>query len=68
MLNLIETAFSFNRAEFRKRLMLETLEDEARYAFEIFFQPENQRRFEGIYRNHLRQLTKFFKKYGEENN
>ncbi len=37
MLNLIESGFSFTRAEFRKRPMLETLEDEARYGMGIFF-------------------------------
>ena len=63
MLNLIESAFSFVRAEFRKRPMLETIEDEARYITGIFFQPENKRRFEGLYRNHLRQLILFLKKH-----
>ena len=66
MLNIIESAFSFTRAEFRKRPMLETMEDEARYAIGIFFQTENRKRFEGLYRNHLRMLQKFLNKPSTE--
>lgn len=56
--NAIENAFSFVRAEFRKRPTFSTLEDEAFMLLEIFFQEENVERFKGIHRNHLRSLTR----------
>ena len=59
--NAIENAFSFVRAEFRKRPRVETLEEEARLLVGIFFHQDNQRRFLGIYRNHLRQLMLLLK-------
>ena len=54
--NMIENAFSFIRAEFRKRRDVEGLEAEARLLLGIFFDERNQRRFQGIARNHLRSL------------
>ena len=42
MLNLIESAFSFVRAEFRKRPMLELIQDEARYITEKKFSARKQ--------------------------
>lgn len=56
--NAIENAFSFIRSDFRKRPVVETLEEEAKMLAEIFFQPQNKKRFEGIHRNHLRSLMK----------
>ena len=55
--NLIENAFSFIRAEFRKRQTVDTYEEEARQLLRIFFDERNERRFKGVARNHLRSLT-----------
>jgi hypothetical protein len=59
--NAIENAFSFVRAEFRKRPLIDHIDDkalekEAALLLNIFFMPENLARFEGIHRNHLRCL------------
>ena len=59
--NSIENSFSFVRSEFRKRPHVHSLEEEAALLVEIFFSPENRRRFEGIYKNHLRQLLLLLK-------
>lgn len=61
--NAIENAFSFVRSEFRKRPVVNTVEEEARLLAEIFFQPENVKRFQGIHRNHLRSLMKLLLKH-----
>lgn len=61
--NAIENAFSFVRSEFRKRAVVQSIEEEARLLLEIFFQPKNQKRFLGIHRNHLRSLMKLLVKY-----
>ena len=58
-LNLIETAFSFVRNDFRKRATVDTTEEEAKQIMSIFFDPKNEERFKGIYRNHLRSLLKY---------
>lgn len=58
MTNAIENAFSFVRSDFRKRPTVGTVEEEARLLLDIFFQPQNVDRFKGIFRNHLRSLTK----------
>ena len=55
-LNAIENCFSFVRAEFRKRPLVRTFEEEAALLVQIFYHPDNARRFEGIHKNHLRQL------------
>ena len=60
MLNLIESAFSFVRAGFRKRPTVETFEEEAKEIANIFFQPENRARFKGLLRNHYRVLKRYF--------
>jgi DNA-binding transcriptional regulator YhcF (GntR family) len=62
-LNLIENAFSFVRSEFRKRPIVETIEEEATNIMRIFFDSVNKRRFLGLVRNHLRQLDKYLTKY-----
>ena len=54
--NAIENAFSFIRAEWRKRRHVETLEEEACTLAHIFFHPQNTSRFVGIARNHARSL------------
>lgn len=54
--NAIENAFSFVRAEFRKRPTVATLEEEAKLLLGIFFHPDNPQRFQGVHRNHLRAL------------
>lgn len=62
-LNLIENAFSFVRNSFRKRPLVVSPEEEAREIVKIFFAAENERRFRGVKRNHLRQLIKYFEKH-----
>ena len=62
-LNIIENAFSFVRDSFRKRPVVETAEEEAKEILRIFFDEENERRFKGLLRNHLRQLIKFHEKH-----
>ena len=62
--NMIENAFSFVRAEFRKRPDSKTYEDETRQLLRIFFDDRNTKRFAGIYRNHIRSLLALlFKHY-----
>jgi hypothetical protein len=62
-LNIIENAFSFVRDAFRKRPVVERIEEEARQIVKIFFQEENEKRFRGLFRNHLRQLIKYHEKH-----
>ena len=62
-LNIIENAFSFVRDAFRKRPVVETLEEEAKEILRIFFEEENEKRFRGLLRNHLRQLIKYHEKH-----
>ena len=62
-LNIIENAFSFVRNSFRKRPVVESMEEEAKEIVKIFFEEENQRRFRGILRNHLRQLIKYHERH-----
>jgi hypothetical protein len=62
-LNIIENAFSFVRDAFRKRPVVETMEEEAREILRIFFAEENKKRFKGLLRNHLRQLIKYHEKH-----
>ena len=62
-LNIIENAFSFVRDAFRKRPVVETMEEEAKEIVRIFFDEENERRFRGLLRNHLRQLIKYHEKH-----
>ena len=61
--NLIELAFSFVRAEFRKRPQVETVEDETRLLLSIFFDNRNPRRFAGIARYHVRSLLKLLQEH-----
>ena len=58
MANAIENAFSFVRSGFRKRSIVETVEEEAVVVAKIFFDPANIKRFNGIARNHIRSLLK----------
>ena len=62
-LNIIENAFSFIRGMFRKRPQVDTMEEEAREIVRIFFDQDNERRFKGLMRNHLRQLIKYHKRH-----
>lgn len=57
-LNLIENTFSFVRSAFRKRPYYRTLEEEARAILKIILDEDNDRKFKGIYRNHLRELIR----------
>ena len=59
-INLIENAFSAVRAEFRKRPIVDTLEQEAQLIVNLFFAEHNAARFQGYHRNHLRMLDKYF--------
>ena len=61
--NAIENCFSFVRADFRRRPLVKTLEDEARLLVKIFFDSENIKRFKGIARNHLRSLSNLLSHY-----
>ena len=61
--NAIENSFSFVRSEFRKRALVNSFEEEAALLVSIFFHPDNARRFEGIHKNHLRQLILVLRKY-----
>jgi hypothetical protein len=62
-LNIIENAFSFIRGMFRKRHQVGTMEEEAGEIVRIFFDQDNERRFKGLMRNHLRQLIKYHKRH-----
>ena len=62
-LNIIENAFSFVRDAFRKRPQMDTMEEEAREIIRIFFDEDNQKRFRGLMRNHLRQLILYHEKH-----
>ena len=59
--NAIENAFSWVRAEFRKRPLVHSLAEETRLLIEIFFSRENAKRFIGIHKNHLRQMLLLMK-------
>ena len=59
--NAIENAFSWVRAEFRKRPLVHSLAEETRLLLEIFFSRENAKRFIGIHKNHLRQMLLLMK-------
>ena len=61
--NLIENAFSFIRSEFRKRPLVDTVEEEAALLLQIFFDDYNTKRFEGIARNHIRSLQALLYKH-----
>ena len=62
-LNLIENAFSYVRSAYRKRPQQDTIEDEARTILQIFFDPVCSSKFEGFYRNHVRQLILMHEKH-----
>lgn len=61
--NAIENCFSFIRADFRRRPLVKTLEDEAKLIVKIFFDSTNIKRFKGIARNHLRSLKYLLSHY-----
>jgi len=61
--NAIETTFSFVRADFRKRRIVQTFEEEAYLVLEAFFSEKNEERFKGVARNHLRSLMQLLKTY-----
>lgn len=54
--NAIENCFSFVRSEFRKRPLVGSLEEEAKLLVNIFFHRDNEKRFIGVHKNHLRQM------------
>ena len=58
-INLIENAFSFIRDGFRRRSLVDSIEEEAALIMDLFFNSENERRFKGVYRNHIRMLIKY---------
>ena len=62
-LNVIENAFSAVRHAFRARPTVETLEEEAKNIVDIFFDEDNEDRFEGYFRQHVRNLLEFFQKH-----
>ena len=55
-INAIENSFSFARSEFRKRPLVQGIQEEARLLVNIFHHEDNARRFVGIHKNHLRQM------------
>ena len=55
--NAIENAFSFVKAEWRKRPQVCTYEEEAQQLARIFFDGVNEKRFLGIAFNHARSLV-----------
>ena len=59
--NAIENAFSFIKAEWRKRPQVESFEEEAHQLVRIFFDPLNEKRFVGIAFNHARSLVGLFR-------
>ena len=61
--NAIENCFSFIRADFRRRPLVKTFEDEVRLLVKIFFDSANIKRFKGIARNHLRSLRYLLSHY-----
>ena len=63
--NAIENCFSFIRAAFRRRPLVNSLEDEARLLVKIFFDSANLKRFKGIARNHLRSLRHLLDHYSK---
>lgn len=63
--NAIENSFSFVRSEFRKRATVNSLEEEAAMLVNIFFDSANSRRFQGIHKNHLRQLLLLLKRHSK---
>ena len=58
-LNMIENVFSFIRAAFRKRELVATIQQGAQLIMKIFFDPQNDERFKGVFRSHLRNLVKY---------
>lgn len=58
-----EGAFSFIRFNYRKRPLMNTLDEEAKYVASLFFDEQNRKRFSGLLRNHFRVLRKYFVKY-----
>ena len=62
-LNIIENAFSFVRHYFRHRPIVETLAQETKLIVDIFFDEENEARFKGLLRNHLKVLLEFLEKH-----
>lgn len=54
--NAIENSFSFVRSAFRKRPLVSSLEEEAHLLVNIFYDRDNEKRFHGIARNHIRSL------------
>lgn len=58
-INLIENAFSAVRDAFRRRPQVQTMEEEAKLIFEIFFDPKQKQRFKGILRNHVRTMVNY---------
>jgi len=62
-LNIIENAFSFVRHYFRHRSIVETLAQETKTIVDIFFDENNEKRFSGLLRNHLKVLTEFLSKH-----
>ena len=62
-LNIIENAFSVIRHLFRHRPIVHSLGEEAKHIVNAFFDQDNQKRFKGIARNHLKVLLEFLDKY-----
>jgi hypothetical protein len=58
-INLIENAFSAVRDAFRRRQQVQTMEEEAKLIFGIFFDPKHEQRFKGIFRNHVRTMVNY---------
>lgn len=61
-LNIIENAFSYVRNAFRCRPTVNTLEEEAKYILDAFFDSDNPKRFKGFFRRHLSNLQEFLAK------
>ena len=57
-LNLIENSFSQIRYRFRCRKTYTSIYQELEAMVDLFFDPENEKKFEGYYRNHIRNIDK----------
>ena len=64
-LNLIENAFSYVRALYRRRAVTNDLKEETKSIISIFLGQDCERKFPGFLRNHIRQLKIMFEKHSE---
>lgn len=65
-LNMIENCFSYVRSAYRRRQETLCKQQEAKSILEIFFDAHNERRFEGYFRNHVRNLILMANTYKDD--